>query len=220
MELGPRIVERLEYLGISQSELARQVGVAQSTINNIITKHRRSTPHLIAISRALRTSPEYLTGDSDIPDSARVVVTQPAMVDEDDDTVEVAALDVSYGMGGTFIEEHLVNVEKVKFSRSWLRQYTDAPPELLFVANGIGDSMWPTIHDTDGVVVDRSDRVPRMVDKIWAMSFGEIGMIKRLRPRPDGTMTILSDNPQVPDDRATDGELNVIGRVVAIVRKV
>jgi len=30
----------------------------------------------------------------------------------------------------------------------------------------------------------------------------------------------LSDNEQVPDDIAVDGELHVLGRVVAIVRKI
>jgi len=45
-------------------------------------------------------------------------------------------------------------------------------------------------------------------------------MIKRLRPMPDGTVRIMSDNPQVSDEIATDGDLTIIGRVVAIVRSV
>ncbi|NVE96087.1 hypothetical protein HUO12_14370, partial [Altererythrobacter sp. JGD-16] len=54
---------------------------------------------------------------------------------------------------------------------------------------------------------------------IWAFSFGGVGMIKRLRPRPDGSVAILSDNPSVPEDRAVDDELHLIGRVVARVAK-
>ena len=80
--------------------------------------------------------------------------------------------------------------------------------------------MMPTISDSDTILVDRSQTHMTMGDQIWAVSFGGVGMIKRLRPRPDGTVTIMSDNPNVSDDRATDGELFLHGRVVAIMRNV
>lgn len=68
MGLGARISERLEELGISQSELARRTGVPQTTINSLIKAGRRSTPHLLKLSRALRTTPAYLTGETDDPE--------------------------------------------------------------------------------------------------------------------------------------------------------
>ena len=43
--------------------------------------------------------------------------------------------------------------------------------------------------------------------------------IKALRPGKDGAMRIISINPDWPEEVAYDGEMNVIGRVVAIVRK-
>ena len=76
-----------------------------------------------------------------------------------------------------------------------------------------------TIHDSDIVLIDRRQDSPRMADLIWAFAFGEIGMIKRLRPMPDGSVKILSDNPAVPAETAHDGELNIIGRVVAVVKR-
>ena len=210
-----RVQQRMDQMGIDQSELARRVGCTPAAINQIVNGKTRQSRYLPKIASRLGVTLAYLMGDTDDP-----VGTSSNDNDDDDDTVEVNALNVAYGMGGTYIDDDSVEIDKVKFSRSWLRNFTDAPPEMLFVAQGIGDSMWPTIHDTDVVLVDRTERTVRMVDKIWAMSFGEIGMIKRLRPKPDGTMTILSDNPQVPDDRATDGELYIVGRVAAIVRKV
>jgi phage repressor protein C with HTH and peptisase S24 domain len=45
-------------------------------------------------------------------------------------------------------------------------------------------------------------------------------MIKSLRPSKDGGMRLVSVNPDFRDEIAYDGEMNVIGRVVAIVRKV
>lgn len=40
------------------------------------------------------------------------------------------------------------------------------------------------------------------------------------RPMPDGSVKILSDNDRVPPEIAVDGEMHVIGRVVAVIRKV
>ena len=90
----------------------------------------------------------------------------------------------------------------------------------MFIAEGLGDSMSPTIGTNDLLLIDRSADTLRVADQIWAFSFGGAGMVKRLRPRPDGSIAILSDNPSVAEDKAVDDELFLIGRVVAIVRKV
>lgn len=221
MELSDRIEERLATLNMSQAELARRAAIAQSTINSMIRKGRRSTPHLAKIARELETTAEYLLGETDDPspanDSRRPV---PPVISSDDDDVEIDSIDLAYGLGGTFVDDDSVEVEKAKFSRSWLRKFTDAPPERLFSTAGAGDSMWPTIHDRDEVIVDRSSRVVDQGDKIWAIVFGGVGMIKRLRPLPDGTVKIMSDNQQVRDELATDSDLFVVGRVAAIVRRV
>lgn len=205
---------------MSQSELARRVGLRQSTINALVKGNARSSAHLHKIARELGTTPEYLDGETDDPSPAndnRHVSFQGA---EDPDAVEIEAIDLAYGMGGAFLDTEDVEVERAKFSRQWLRQFTSASPEMLFSAQGIGDSMWPTIHDRDVVIADRSSRTVDQADKIWAVVFGGVGMIKRLRPLPDGTVRIMSDNPQVSDELASDGDLFIVGRVAAIVRRV
>lgn len=137
----------------------------------------------------------------------------------DPDAVDIQQWDVAYGMGGGTYLDLPVTGETHKFSRSWLRQFTHAPPEKIFLAAGTGDSMMPTILDADIVVIDTSQQEVRLADKIWAASYGQTGIIKRLRPMPDGSVKILSDNPNVPPETAYDGELSVVGRVVAVVRK-
>lgn len=69
MALGTRISERLTALRLSQSELARRCGIPQTTVNSIIREDRRSSPHLIKLAEALRTTPAYLSGETDDPDS-------------------------------------------------------------------------------------------------------------------------------------------------------
>jgi transcriptional regulator with XRE-family HTH domain len=66
--MGERITSRLRVLSISQSELARRVGLTQPAINALVRGASRSTAHLYKIARALETTPEYLLGETDDPD--------------------------------------------------------------------------------------------------------------------------------------------------------
>lgn len=70
MTLGERIEARRKAVGIkSQSELARQAEIGQSTLNGLIRNPYRWSPHLTKIARALQTTVEFLTGEIDDPDA-------------------------------------------------------------------------------------------------------------------------------------------------------
>jgi phage repressor protein C with HTH and peptisase S24 domain len=94
------------------------------------------------------------------------------------------------------------------------------PFDKLFWATSSGTSMMPAILDSDILLIDTLQQVPRMWDRFWAIDMNGMGMVKSLRPGKDGAMRIISLNPDFPEEVAYDGEMNVIGRVVAIVRKV
>ncbi len=79
--------------------------------------------------------------------------------------------------------------------------------------------MSPTIDDGDIMLIDLSETRPSFADLIWVCAIGEMGMVKRLATRADGTIVIKSDNPSVRDDTAVDGEIHIIGRVVAVIKK-
>jgi transcriptional regulator with XRE-family HTH domain len=220
--IGSRLKWLIDDRRTTQSAVAEEVGLTQPSIARLIDGSTRETGKLLEMAAFLKTTPEYLVGWTDDPGRDGEALGRPQPASTEDDSVEIDSIDLSYGMGGTYLDapDSAIEVEKLRFTRTFLRNFTPAPPSHLFVATGHGDSMNPTIQDNDVVLVDRSDRVPKVRDKIWAMSMGGIGMIKRLRPQPDGTMILLSDNRDVPEDRATDGELFIHGRVVAIVRKV
>src|SRR6185436_2328384 len=83
MTVGDRIRERLELLGISQSELARRVKISQPTINALVNGDATGSKHLHRIAAELETSPAYLCGETD--DSAPVAPrtsTIEALADE------------------------------------------------------------------------------------------------------------------------------------------
>ena len=234
MSLGARIEAKLNAIGLTPAELARRVGVRQSTMNSLIRGDSHTSRSIVGIARELGTTVEYLMGDSDDP-ALPHGVSRPA--DQRDlgeqrvawrgkepegnpDAVELDMVDMAYGLGGTFLDVGEAELEKATFSRAWLRQFSDAPPSMLFSAKGVGDSMMPTIHDRDVIIIDRLDTRPRMRDQIWAIAQGQIGMVKRLRPMPDGVVRIISDNPAVSEDVTAEDELHIVGRVVAICRKV
>ena len=206
------IRDLIDWSGETAAGIARNIGAATTTINRFkkgTAETRLGRQTLAKLKDAYPKFPGF--GEADGGE-------RPNDHDESDD-VEIQQWDVAYGMGGGTYLDLPVTGETHKFSRSWLRQFTHAPPNQIFLATGTGDSMMPTILDADIVIVDTSQREVRLADKIWAAAYGQTGIIKRLRPMPDGSVKILSDNPNVPPETAYDGELSVVGRVVAVVRK-
>ncbi|WP_160773479.1 XRE family transcriptional regulator [Alteraurantiacibacter buctensis] len=224
MTLGDRISALLQLRGKSQAALARAIGVSPQAVSKMVLGGTTETTKVNKIAQFLETTPEYLMGETDdsSPTSSlsdKQVPFRHAEPHPSSDVVEIDYVEIGFGMGGGFIEES-GEVEKRSFSRAWLREFTDAPPELLAWAKGDGDSMEPTIRDGEVVLIDRRFTQPGPNDQIWAITVGDFGMIKRLRARPDGAVEIHSDNPLVQMQTAVDGELHVIGRVRAVIRRV
>jgi phage repressor protein C with HTH and peptisase S24 domain len=197
-------------------------------VNKLTTGSARESAHIYALAKALDCSPEYLAGDDDAIDVGKAsetrhqfsgfpVKTFEAMA-ETVGLVPVRQLDLAYGMGATFLDVPVT--ENVRhFPREWLRQYTKAPPEKIAFAQGVGDSMAPTLLDSDTLIIDLSNPTLTMSDQIWVVAYHQLGMVKRLRPSKDGGLRLMSDNPTVPEEVAYDGEVQLIGRVAGFVRK-
>lgn len=77
MTLGQRIEDRRKQIGISQAELARRVGIRQSTVNSLIRGDSRSSRSIVQIARELHTTPAYLTGSTDDPDEGAQPTPEP-----------------------------------------------------------------------------------------------------------------------------------------------
>jgi transcriptional regulator with XRE-family HTH domain len=69
VSLGERIEARRKAVGIpSQAELARRAGIPQTTMNGLINRPYRWSPHLPRIAQVLQTTVEHLAGETDDPD--------------------------------------------------------------------------------------------------------------------------------------------------------
>lgn len=210
----------MEAQGISQSELARRVGVSQSAIAQLLTRGGQGSKHIHAIARELHTTPAFLMGETDDPSMSAIALPSAATVAEQLDAVLLPEVEVSYSMGGGADISDWPVVRQVPFSRDWLRTLTNSPASELMVARGEGDSMQPTILDGDLTIIDRAQKTMRQQDRIWAIAYAGFGMIKRLRALPDGSLQINSDNTAVSPILATDNEAFLIGRVVGVIRRI
>jgi phage repressor protein C with HTH and peptisase S24 domain len=123
-------------------------------------------------------------------------------------------------MGGGSVFEDYHEVGRMPFPREWLRPLMRGSFAELFLAKGEGDSMMPTLLDGDDVIIDTAQKQISQQDRIWAVAYGDLGMIKRVRRLPGGTYQLNSDNPAVTPIEANDHEMHVVGRVVWVGRRI
>lgn len=206
-----RLAQAMRNRGYSQNRLAAEIGVTQGAIQQICNGTTKKSKWLPEIAAKLGVTVEWLNGADVAP--GQVVTFNEA------DYVQLTEIDVGYGMGGgTFIEE-VGDDNQAVFDPRWLANITRSPPQMLFVARGIGDSMMPTLLDNDTLIVDRGQRKLTQQDRIWALTYGDLGMVKRVRSLPGGQFQLLSDNPVIPPIVAAEDEFHLVGRVVWIGRK-
>lgn len=196
------------YAGTNVAEVAKRARIAPSTLQRPASGTATTRLSQTTVGKLQSAFPDFTgwVGES----------TERAAGGKSD-TLPVQMLDFAYGMGGTYLDDALQEATTEYFPVAFLRNYTRAPADQLYFAKGIGDSMMPTIHDSDLVLIDRSQDTPRMDDKIWAVAKGEIGMIKRLRFSGEQVI-VMSDNQSVSDYAASDDELRIIGRVVGVFK--
>jgi len=216
---GKKVAQRRKVLNLSQDALGELVGMSGAMVGKLERGESANTAKVFDLSRALQTSPGYLMDETDDPTEGALPVPTPELLSEQLDLVSIPQIDARYSMGGGAVIDDNVKTDPMMFSRAWIRQFTDSPIHELFWIEGDGDSMMPTIGPRDILLGDRSQNHPLKSDQIWAITQYGHGMIKRLRATAEG-YTILSDNPSVPPDKATDGSMHVIGRIIAVVRRV
>lgn len=208
------IRDLVNHVGTNPASVAKKAGVAVTTINRPFNGSATTRLGRTVLEKLRKTFPDYpgWVEQSSPRESSEIL-------GEDDDLVDVAVSDIAYGLGGSYVDDHAAQVTIERFPRSFIRQFSKGPIDRLYFAAGIGDSMEPTIHSSDLVLVDRSQDMLRVSDQVWAAAVGEISMVKRVRVLAGGDVLLVSDKPGVSDYLVAQGELQLIGRVVAVVKK-
>lgn len=144
--------------------------------------------------------------------------TKSVLLHDTDELVELPLYNVrlSAGEGDLVSDEAIVDTRA--FRKSWIENVLRATPAALKLAVAHGDSMEPTIHDGDLVMIDTRDAGPKRED-IYVLRWGEDVLVKRLQRLPVGGFRVVSDNARYEPINLMPAQIQeygvaVIGRVV------
>lgn len=213
------LADLVEFTGLDGAKIARKIGVAASTIGRPLSGAAKTRLSQRTIEKLRNAFPRF-PGWTNLAEDRRPYSPAPVMTRNfESETLSIPMLDLGYGMGATFLDNADPDIHVRQFPREFVRMFSSAPEEYLCWSHGIGDSMEPTISDRDPFLIDRSRREIFISEQIWVLAVGGLGMVKRVRV--DGKKIVLaSDNPNVRDYQPGDQELNIIGRVVAVVKRI
>ena len=218
------IVDRIkQFSGVDRdAEVAEVLGISKGKLAT--AKARGSIPYrdLVAYSMKSGASLDWLlTGEGPAKRSTRRSILA---VDDNDwaaKFVHVPLHDVqgSCGDGSVIHSEQIVDY--LAFKREWISRVATDPKRLALI-EAAGDSMMPTIHSGDLLLIDLCvTRVEQ--DAIYAINVEGMLYIKRIQKRLDGTVIVKSDNPAYEEQRfdsAGAEALRIVGRVIWMGKRV
>jgi len=130
--------------------------------------------------------------------------------------VQVPILDVDASAGHGALAEMEAKSSQFGFEEKWLRRLTASKASSLSIIHVLGDSMEPTLHDGDEVLVDLGDGQSRLRDGIYVLRMDDALSVKRIAIEPSGRrISVTSDNPTYPSWNGLDRRnVNIVGRVL------
>lgn len=137
------------------------------------------------------------------------------------DTVSVIEYDVRVSAGGGFHIDSETKKDVWKFSRRYLADEMRLPIGQMVVLEVVGDSMEPTLHSGDRVLVNMADKRVSQPG-LFVLWDGDGTVVKRLEIVPDSDppkLLRISDNPLHRVYEVLAEHTNIIGRVVWVARR-
>lgn len=197
--------------------------VAGRTLSNLIAGQEPKYSQLLAIAQASGVRLEWLAtgtgpmradGSGFAEDAVAFAAAIPRPAASDDVLISRYDARAAAGLGTADNTGHIV--EKVLFSADFIRNKLRRDAKNLALIECAGDSMEPALRDGDELLVDTSATEPRS-GPIYILRVGGALLARRVQPRMDGTVMILSDNPRYPPETITPSDatpLDVVGEVL------
>lgn len=117
---------------------------------------------------------------------------------------------------GRVVPEYETVVGTIDVNQNWVRSrlpHITSPANLKMIA-GYGDSMEGTYNDGDLLFVDTGVCEVK-IDAVYVFAVNDELYVKRLQRKPDGSVTVISDNKKYEPYTISEREqMRVIGRVV------
>lgn len=201
------IRERLARKGCTQVEFGNAVGLSKQKVTKIMSGERRVQAREIPAILEFFGSDEPLSriepGESG-PEDAQLVPVYDVMA--------------SAGYGAINHDEP--QVYSLAFPPSYLKKLTAGDPRNLAIISVKGDSMEPTLHDDDIVLLDAS-KVDVSYDGLFVLRYDNALHVKRVTRSPRrGYVQIISDNSLYPTNEVPGAEVEAVGKVLWYGRKV
>ncbi len=190
--------------------LATAVGVSDNAIYKWLSgRGQPSVANLVALARAGRVSIEWLaTGDE--PAQGAQAITRAA-AHGDFIFMPRNRIRFSSRRDGTIRSEQVV--DSIAFRAAWVKRVLNAEPRDLILIEVVGDSMAPTVEDSDLILANLAE--PRFrQDGIYLLRHDSGLAVKRIQRRPDGKLLVRSDNPKY--EAMVVASVSIIGRVIWI----
>jgi phage repressor protein C with HTH and peptisase S24 domain len=217
--LADRLRARCEQLGMNAGQVAELAGINRSFVYDIM-RGRSEHPNLERLERVakvLKVERRWLMhGLGDVEGET------PILENAEEAFVAISSVTVTASMGGGAVVEAEEDGRPYHFQRSWIRHKLRAKPADLRIMHVEGDSMMPTLHHGDIVLVDLARRAPTPPG-IFVLHDGMGLVAKRLDHIPNTApprVRILSDNPLYAPYEGTAEEVNIIGRIRWYAREI
>ena len=190
-EFGQRLKQARKAAALTQAQLAKKVGIGQSTIAEL-EKIGSGSSHTPAIAAILNVSALWLaTGQGQMQATK---TPQPIDLDNNPDypAIRRVRFALSAGAHGYAVEYEEEPAAPIVFKRQWYER-NGYRPEKLFAVRVMNGSMEPGLYDGDVVVVNTDAATPKD-GCVFAVNYEGEMVIKRL-VRDAGAWWLCSDNP-------------------------
>ena len=203
---GDGFLRRLLHLKGDEkdADFARRCGIPYTTLKRYLGGSLPGIDAAVKIADANDVTVDWLAGRKAPAREGPVLAPQGSVI------VPRYETQASAGGGALVISENIS--EYMTVGRDWLRKNLPswAPPNAIVgVLEGSGDSMWPTIHDGDLIMVVQ-DVERRIVERggIFVFSLDDRLLLKRLQVLASGDLRILSDNKAYEAETIPAAELD------------
>ena len=210
----------------SASEFAKQHDFPEVTYRAHESGSRNFKPGTArAYAKALGCAWQFLLfGGSALPEEQMSVPQapkpkEPEGISRDFSFIQAYDLAASAGAGRLVIDEETSRY--LAFRDDFLSSVSSGKPSDLAVISVSGDSMEPTLHNGDNILIDRTIQKP-IDDGIYVLRFDDCLLVKRIAIDPvRRKLTVASDNSLYPPIQDVDpDQVAVVGRVVWVGRRI
>lgn len=197
MGFSERLAQAMKRAGYTQGRLAKDVGMAQSSVNKLL-KEANGSRKTVEIASVLGVRPEWLsTGEGEMASSGAREPTALYQVKPSLNGIyRVDVLDVkaSAGPGAIVTSDFIETIRAIEYTTEQARAlFGNRPATHVKVITVNGDSMDCTISPGDQIFVDTS--VTHFDgDGVYVFVFGKTLHVKRLQMQRD-RLAVISDNP-------------------------